>query len=202
MRSGVVPIRERSSICRTRNSAADRPKPPIVWRGQDAVLASRGPVCQQPWPNDGPVEPGGPNNPFLHVLVVVNTLQEQGKDDRIVEKTTMTAAVTGAETRHGDQPLHARSLWSRPGYGWIARTVSCARRWPGGDVDTERLDNHVDVFEGVPDRIAIERVAGYLIQGHILDGYACRRACQRANAMNRREGQPSPFQVRCHGWRQ
>ena len=57
-----------------------------------------GSVRQQAWPHYGPVEPGRLNNPLLDVLVIIDTLQEQGKDYRVVEKTAMTAAVAGAET--------------------------------------------------------------------------------------------------------
>src|SRR5213592_2776352 len=45
------------------------------------------------------------------------------------------------------------------------------------------LDDHVPALEGVLDRAAIERVPGHLLQGWILNRYACRRTCQRTNAV-------------------
>ena len=54
---------------------------------------------------------------------------------------------------------------------------------PRREVNAERLDNHVDVLECVPDRVAIERVARHLIEVCILDWYACRRTRQGANAV-------------------
>src|SRR5438046_721310 len=77
------------------------------WRGQDAVAASCRPICQQAWAHDGPVEPGGLNNPLLDILVVIDTFHEQGKDDCVVEETAMTAAVAGAETGHGNKTPHS-----------------------------------------------------------------------------------------------
>jgi transposase len=46
----------------------------------------------------------------LHVLVVINALQEHGKEDRVVEETAMTAAVAGAKTSHHNEALHACGL--------------------------------------------------------------------------------------------
>ena len=77
-----MPINVRSSTCRTRKSATSArliaPKSPVPWRVQDAVATSCGAVFQKSWPDNRPVEPWGPNNPLLHVLVVIDTLQEQG----------------------------------------------------------------------------------------------------------------------------
>jgi hypothetical protein len=94
MRSGVVPIRARSSICRTRKSAASARL--ITPNRQSFDLAEL--LVSRPGRTDGPVESRRPDDPLLDVLVVIDTLQEQGKDDGIVEETTMTAAVSGAET--------------------------------------------------------------------------------------------------------
>jgi len=44
-------------------SAAECPEPPLVWRGQNAELASCEPVCRQAWPHDNPVESGRLDNP-------------------------------------------------------------------------------------------------------------------------------------------
>ena len=41
----------------------------------------------------------------------------------------------------------------------------------------------IALFECVPDRVAIESVAGNLLQTRILDGYACRRPRECTNAM-------------------
>jgi hypothetical protein len=61
------------------------------------------------------------------------------------------------------------------------------------DVDAESLDDRVYGLEGAPDRAAIERVAGHLLQSRILDGYACRRACQRANTVTGEKGSLNRF---------
>ena len=87
----------------------------------------------------------------------------------------MTAAVAGAETGHGNQPFHACGLHGIDKDTRGFREERCAfeddsRR----EVDAERLDNYVNVLECVPDRVAIERIARHLIEGRILDGYACR----------------------------
>ena len=83
-------------------SPTDCAEPPVVCRSHNAVLASRGPICQQAWPYDGPVEPEGSYDPLLHVLVVVHSLQEQRKDHRVVRKTTMTTGVACTEARYRD----------------------------------------------------------------------------------------------------
>jgi hypothetical protein len=95
-----------------------------------------------------------PNDPLLHVLVVIDPLQKQGKDEPIVENAAMTAAVSGAKTRHRDQPVHPRGLH---GIDQDARRSREKRGsfddGPKGDVDPERLNNHVDVFECIPNRV-------------------------------------------------
>ena len=59
---------------------------------------------------------------------------------------------------------------------------------PRRDVNAEGLDNHVYALECISDRIAIERVAGHLLEVRILDWYACRRTCQGANVMTGEKG--------------
>ena len=54
--------------------------------------------------------PGRSYDPLLRILVVIDTLQEQGEGNRIVKETAMTVAVAGAKTGHGDQSLHACRL--------------------------------------------------------------------------------------------
>jgi hypothetical protein len=124
--------------------ATDNAKSPFLAHTQDAVATSRGAAGQKSRPHDGPVEPRGPNNPFLHVLVVIDPLQEQGKDDPIVEDAAMTAAVSGAKTRHRDEPLDPRGLHGVDQDACRSREKRC-RFDDGskGDVDPERLDNHV-----------------------------------------------------------
>src|SRR5215510_8182404 len=106
MRSGVLPISARSSICRTRKSATSArlitPNRQSFGLVSTRVLASCRPVGWQAGPHNGPLETRGPDNPLLYVLVVIDTLQEQGKGNRIVEKTAIPAAVTGTKTRYGD----------------------------------------------------------------------------------------------------
>ena len=63
-----------------------------------------------------------------------------------------------------------------------------------GDVDTERLDNRLDVLECSPDCVAIERVAGHLIEACIFDWHACRRTCQRANGVTGAKAGPHRFE--------
>ena len=96
----------------------------------------------------------------------------------------MTATVAGAETGYGDQPFNVQSLHGidQDASGLREQRRALKER-PRGDVDAERLDNHVDVSDCLMDRVAIESIAGHRLQTRILDGYACRRTRQRANAM-------------------
>src|SRR5262245_48531797 len=101
----------------------------------------------------------------------------------------MTAAVSGAKTRHRDQPIHPRDLH---GIDQDAcRSREKRRRFDDGskgDVDTERLDSHVDAFECIPNRATFERVARKLLQVRILDRYACRRTRQSTDFMTAAKG--------------
>jgi hypothetical protein len=74
----------------------------------------------------------------------------------------MTAAVAGAETSHGNGSLHACSLH---GIDEDARGFREERsKMTRGEKSTPSgLDDHVDVFECVPDGVTIERVARHLI---------------------------------------
>jgi hypothetical protein len=85
-----------------------------------------------------------------------DTLQEQGKDDRVVDEPTMTTAVASAETSHSNKPLHACNIH---GVDQDARGIREQRRafedQLGREIDAERLDNHLDVPECIPDGIAI-----------------------------------------------
>src|SRR5262245_7914738 len=119
--------------------------------------------------------PREPNDPLLHVLVVVHSLQEQGKDDRVINYAAMAAAVASTEASYRDQALHARNLHGVDQDGGRLREQRCVledglRR----DVDAESLDDHVHALEGAPDRAAIERVAGHLLQSRVLDWYTHR----------------------------
>src|SRR5262245_41144221 len=101
----------------------------------------------------------------------------------------MTATVACAEASYRDQPLHARNLHGVDKDAGRLREQCCAfedgsRR----DVDAESLDDHVYSLKGAPDRAAIKRVAGHLLQSRILDGYARRRTSQRANIMAGEKG--------------
>ena len=82
----------------------------------------------------------------------------------------MAAAVSGAETRHGNKTLHACRLYGIDQNTSRIREKRCSfEDEPGREVDSERLDNYVDIFERVPDDVAIERIARYLIEIRILD---------------------------------
>jgi hypothetical protein len=59
---------------------------------------------------------------------------------------------------------------------------------PRHDVNAKALDDRVHALQGVLDRAAIERVSGHLLQGWILNSYACRRTCQRTNAVTGEKG--------------
>ena len=88
----------------------------------------------------------------------------------------MTAAVSGAKARHGDQPVYPRGLHG------IDQDPCRSREKGRGfddsskrDINPKRLDNHVDGFECIPNRVTFERVARKPVQVRVLDGYACRR---------------------------
>ena len=103
MSSGVLPTKRRSKASRTRKSATSarltEPARQSLGSVKRARLARRRAARQQAGTDDRPVEPARADHLLLHVLVVVDALQDQREEDCVVEKAAVPAAVAGAETR-------------------------------------------------------------------------------------------------------
>ena len=82
-----------------------QPISPLVSIGEYAVGPGSRPTRQQARTGDHPVEHAVADDLFLHILVVVDALQEEREQDGAVKKATLIATVSGADPRHGDEPL-------------------------------------------------------------------------------------------------
>ena len=112
----------------------------------------------------------------------------------------MTAAVSGADAGHGNKPLHACRLHGVDQDAGGFRKEACAFKDKSGrkvDADDWML---VNVLEGI--RIVSRSSACPTAYR----GPHLRLVCLRLNVpghgrCGRLEGQSSPFQARCRGWR-
>ena len=76
----------------------------------------------------------------------------------------MTAAVAGAETGHGDEPLDACGLHAINRLRVDLEERCTCEDQSRREVNAERPDNYVDVLDCAPDRVAIARIARRLLR--------------------------------------
>src|SRR5215207_4782456 len=100
-KSVVVDLLDKE-ICHV--GARDEPACPAVRIDQCAIGVCLWPIGQDHGTHDHPVERAPPDDPFLHVLVVIDAAQQQMKYGAI-KKPPAAAAVARPKARHANQPL-------------------------------------------------------------------------------------------------
>src|SRR5262249_34985495 len=84
--------------------ARDEPAHPVARIDQCAIGVRLWPICRYYGRHDLPVELAIADDPFLHILVVVDAPQQQMQHG-VIKKSAMAAAVASPEACHADQPF-------------------------------------------------------------------------------------------------
>src|SRR5262245_58990919 len=161
-----------------------RARSPVFGIDERACLPGGGAVRQEPRADNSPIKTTRLDHLLLHVLIVVDALQCERKDDRIVEEAAMPSAVASPKAGHGEKAFDVQGTH---GIDENARRLRKERRAAEQGLRTlrrtERVDYRIDASHSARYGGRIERISLNLLELWLIDGDTRCRACKSTNAM-------------------